>query len=94
MFSLLLKDLTFVKKKKIFVVTTAGVVLCGGPKGSPRLKSSLYFVFDPLRSAEEKSENIMSKLRAPFGFISVFRLTALLKLEITVCFLWLSLPVH
>ena len=29
-----------------------------------------------------------------FGFISVFRLTAFLKLEITVCFLWLSLPVH
>ena len=31
-----------------------------------------------------------------FGFISVciIRLTALLKLEITVCFLWLSLPVH
>ena len=29
-----------------------------------------------------------------FGFISVFRLTALLKLEITVCFLWLSFPVH
>ena len=32
----------------------------------------------------------------PFGFISVFKLTALklLKLEIIVCFLWLSLPVH
>ena len=30
----------------------------------------------------------------PFGFISVFRLTALLKLETTVCFLKLSLPAH
>ena len=30
----------------------------------------------------------------PFGFILVFSLTALLKLEITVYFLWLSLPVH
>ena len=29
-----------------------------------------------------------------FGFISVFLLAALLKLEITVSFLWLSLPVH
>ena len=29
-----------------------------------------------------------------FGFISVFLLTALLKLEITVSFFWLSLPVH
>ena len=30
----------------------------------------------------------------PFGFISVFLSAALLKLEITVSFLWLSLPVH
>ena len=29
-----------------------------------------------------------------FGVISVFLLAALLKLEITVSFLWLSLPVH
>ena len=29
-----------------------------------------------------------------FGFISVFLLAALLKLEITVSFLWLLLPVH
>ena len=29
-----------------------------------------------------------------FGFISVLGSTALWKLEITVCFLWLSLPVH
>ena len=29
-----------------------------------------------------------------FGFISVFLPTALLKFEITVSFLWLSLPVH
>ena len=29
-----------------------------------------------------------------FGFISVFLLAALLKLEITVFFLWLSLPIH
>ena len=29
-----------------------------------------------------------------FGLVSVFLLAALLKLEITVSFLWLSLPVH
>ena len=29
-----------------------------------------------------------------FGLISVFLLVAFLKLEITVCFLWLSLPVN
>ena len=29
-----------------------------------------------------------------FGFISVVLLAALLKLEITVSFLWLSLPVY
>ena len=29
-----------------------------------------------------------------FGFISVLGLTALLKLKIIVCILWLSLPVH
>ena len=29
-----------------------------------------------------------------FGFISVFLLAALLKLEITVSFLWLSLPIY
>ena len=27
-------------------------------------------------------------IRTPFGVISVIRLTALLKLEITVCFFW------
>ena len=30
----------------------------------------------------------------PFGLMSVFLLAALLKLEITVSFLWLSLPVR
>ena len=35
-----------------------------------------------------------AKFQTPFRFISVFWLTALLKNEITVCFLLLSLPVH
>ena len=33
-------------------------------------------------------------IRATFAFTSLFRLTALWKLEITVCFLWFSLPVR
>ena len=40
------------------------------------------------------SKQVFAILLTPFGFISVFRLTALLKLEITVYFLWLLLPVH
>ena len=38
----------------------------------------------------EKSENIIgldSSVLSPFGFISVFGLTALLKIEIAFCFL-------
>ena len=38
----------------LFVVTAAGVVLCGSPKKQPRTSPivHLYFSFGPLRSAE------------------------------------------
>ena len=60
----------------------------------------LLLVFPDQGKYSEKSENIISldscirvfAIRTPFGFISVFGLTFLLKLDITVCFLWLSLP--
>ena len=62
--------------------------------------------FVPLRSAEIFREIRKFYMFRPmyskqvfviwnlFGFISVFLLAALLKLEITVSFLWLSLPVY
>ena len=51
MFSLLLKEIDFIF---LFVVSSATVVPCGGPKSSPvhHQQCSLYFTFGPLRSAE------------------------------------------
>ena len=42
MFSLLFKELTFYI---LFVVTAAGVVLCGSPKKQPRTSSIVQFIF-------------------------------------------------
>ena len=39
---LLLKELTFIL---LFVVTAAGVVLCGGPKSFPRTSSIVQIMF-------------------------------------------------
>ena len=39
----------------LFVVTAAGLVLCGSPKKQPRSSSIvifIFFIFGPLRSAE------------------------------------------
>ena len=79
-----------------FVVTAAGVVLCGSPKKQPLTSSIvqfIYFSFGPLGSAEIFREirkfhmfrPIFSKqcfvIWTLFGFILVFLLTALLKLQ-------------
>ena len=47
-----------------------------------------YVVFKPMYSKQ------VFVIWTLFGFISVFLSAALLKFEITVSFLWLSLPVH
>ena len=92
----------------LFVVTAAGVLLCGSPKKQPRTSSIVQFIL--FFWSFEISGNILRNqnfymfrpmyskqvfiILTPFGLISVFLLAALLKLEITVSFLWLSLPVH
>ena len=50
MFSLFVEDLDFLLLF-CFVITAAGVVLCGCPKSIPvhHLQCKLYFMFDPLR---------------------------------------------
>ena len=73
------------------------------------IHSAVYIsLFGPLRSMQysEKSENIIGldlyfkhffygfAIWSAFGFILVFGTTAFLKIEITICFFWLSLPVH
>ena len=92
----------------LFVVTAAGVVLCGSPKKQPRtssivqlifffwsfeiigniLRNRKFYMFRPMYSKQ------VFGILTLFGVISVFLLAALLKLQITVSFLWLSLPVH
>ena len=47
-----------------------------------------FYMFRPMYSKQ------VFGILTLFGFISVFLLAALLKLEITVSFLWLSLPIH
>ena len=92
----------------LFVVTAAGVVLCGNPKKQPRTSTIVQFIF--FFWSFEIRGNILKKLNfymlrpmyskqffdilTPFRSISAFLFPALLKLEITVSFLWLSLPVH
>ena len=85
----------------LFVVTVAGVVLCGGSKMQPRISTIVKFIFFFWSFEISGSENIIGldscilnwcfAIQAPLGFISIFRLTTLLKLKITECFLWLSL---
>ena len=55
--TLLLNDFSALKGTHfyiLFVVTVAGVVLCGSPKKQPRTSSIVQFIFffGPLRSAE------------------------------------------
>ena len=88
--------------------SAVGVVLCGSPKKQPRtssivqlilfiwsfeisgniLRNQNFYMFRPMYSKQ------VFVILTPFGLISVFLFAALLKLEITVYFLWLSLPVH
>ena len=92
----------------LFVVTAAGVVLCGSPKKQPRTSSIVQFILffwsfeisgNMLRNQNfYMFRRMYSKqvfiILTPFGLISVFLLAAFLKLETTVSFLWLSLPIH
>ena len=82
----------------LFVLTAAGVMLCGSPKKKPRTSSIVQFIFF-FWSFEIRVEifweiiffhrfrPLYSKqvfaIRTPFGFISVFWLAALSKLELT-----------
>ena len=52
------------------------------------LRNQNFYIFRPMYSKQ------VFVILTPFRLISVFLLAALLKLEITVSFLWLSLPVH
>ena len=98
MFSLLLKELIFIF---LFVVTAAGVVLCGSPKKRSRTSSIVQFIFnfwyfEISRNILRKSENVICLdpyILNSFSYLDPLSInvsqcmTSLLKLEITVSFL-------
>ena len=91
----------------LFVVTAAGVVLCGSPKKQPRTSSIGQFIcffwsfemsgyilrYQNFICLDPCILNVFCYLDPIWINISLL-LAALLKLEITISFLWLSLPVH
>ena len=84
----------FVKLNVLREITALGIkyqeLKQSGPKSSQKKNKTgnNFYMFRPMYSKQ------VFDIWTLFGFISVFLLGALLKFEIIVSFLWLSLAVH